>query len=231
MLCSLLFSLATYHDDLLVTDRRCVNADPNYGPLWFHCHVHPADIPSRVVQRALTLLRHELLEAYPLYLRATLLFVQRCLNAARRRLAAKAGSNVEKARAPARNEAAANYVQDEDSKQQQQLPAVVDAINRAVETSGPSAVLQQHQHPQQQPLLLRDEGRERVDHAGDGDRNEDSIAAARPILQRLPGSGRLYCVQDFLTAIVEVNRAMYTPAAMLDEATRRRFLFSVDQII
>ncbi|KAL0484846.1 FPGS1 [Acrasis kona] len=51
-------------------EQLCVNADPNYGPLWFHCKENVLDSTRQVLRRAKKLLMAELLEYRDLYQRA-----------------------------------------------------------------------------------------------------------------------------------------------------------------
>lgn len=48
----------------------CVNADPNYGPLWFHCKKHPLDSTRQVLRNAKEMLMQELLEHKAIYQRS-----------------------------------------------------------------------------------------------------------------------------------------------------------------
>ena len=36
--------------------NRCINADPNYGGMWFHCKEHPYDTAFEVIRRAKVLM-------------------------------------------------------------------------------------------------------------------------------------------------------------------------------
>eukprot|EP00607_Mallomonas_marina_P009137 CAMPEP_0182422658 /NCGR_PEP_ID=MMETSP1167-20130531/8401_1 /TAXON_ID=2988 /ORGANISM="Mallomonas Sp, Strain CCMP3275" /LENGTH=1499 /DNA_ID=CAMNT_0024600895 /DNA_START=12 /DNA_END=4508 /DNA_ORIENTATION=+ len=59
--------------------RRCTNADPNYGTVWFFCRQRPIDNPITVIEFAIDLLRHEMTSAQPLYVRAVCHFVRKSL--------------------------------------------------------------------------------------------------------------------------------------------------------
>lgn len=48
--------------------RLCVNADPNYGTLWFYCKVNTLDGPREVWKRAKELVMNEILKTRNLYL-------------------------------------------------------------------------------------------------------------------------------------------------------------------
>lgn len=58
--------------DMTELHRRCVNADPNYGAMWFHVKADAFDTARAVVTRALALLTEEIATLLPLYLRALL---------------------------------------------------------------------------------------------------------------------------------------------------------------
>ncbi|EFC46525.1 hypothetical protein NAEGRDRAFT_79116 [Naegleria gruberi] len=51
-------------------ENMCVNADPNYGPLWFHCKTHPLDSTKQVLRRAKDMLMAELVQQKEIYQRA-----------------------------------------------------------------------------------------------------------------------------------------------------------------
>eukprot|EP01038_Epipyxis_sp_PR26KG_P011499 gene11499-15404_t len=60
-------------------NRRCVNADPNYGSAWFFCRLHPSDIPSFVLSNAVHIIVHELVSSQAIYGRAILHYIRNCL--------------------------------------------------------------------------------------------------------------------------------------------------------
>eukprot|EP00818_Percolomonas_sp_WS_P008820 CAMPEP_0117447590 /NCGR_PEP_ID=MMETSP0759-20121206/6956_1 /TAXON_ID=63605 /ORGANISM="Percolomonas cosmopolitus, Strain WS" /LENGTH=1112 /DNA_ID=CAMNT_0005239935 /DNA_START=429 /DNA_END=3768 /DNA_ORIENTATION=+ len=60
--------------DKLYLEQLCVNADPNYGPLWFFCKTCPTDSTRSVLRRAKNLLRQELTKYQVPYQRAILRF-------------------------------------------------------------------------------------------------------------------------------------------------------------
>jgi tetratricopeptide (TPR) repeat protein len=51
-------------------EQLCANADPNYGPLWFHCKAHVLDSSRQVLFRAKDLLMAELLRYRNIYQKA-----------------------------------------------------------------------------------------------------------------------------------------------------------------
>mmetsp|Transcript_17759 Transcript_17759/g.21649 ORF Transcript_17759/g.21649 Transcript_17759/m.21649 type:complete len:664 (+) Transcript_17759:85-2076(+) len=58
--------------DTRALEQRCVNADPNYGALWFHCKRGPFDTARQVLRTAKKLLIAELLKFRNVYKRAYL---------------------------------------------------------------------------------------------------------------------------------------------------------------
>ncbi|CAM9244838.1 unnamed protein product [Chrysoparadoxa australica] len=55
---------------------RCVNADPNYGSLWFHCRHRPSDTARSVLMMAKLQMAGELVQLQPLYLTAMVRHMQ-----------------------------------------------------------------------------------------------------------------------------------------------------------
>lgn len=58
--------------DLSDVRLACVNADPNYGLLWFHCRQRVTDTPRRIIEDAASILVQELRKRSHLYLAAML---------------------------------------------------------------------------------------------------------------------------------------------------------------
>lgn len=56
--------------DLSAVLLACVNADPNYGLLWFHCRQRVTDTPRRIIEDATNILEKELCKYAYLYLAA-----------------------------------------------------------------------------------------------------------------------------------------------------------------
>ena len=59
--------------------RRCLNADPNYGTLWFACRLRPYDTPGSILKEAIEMLVHEMLNVHDIYVRAISRYVRRCI--------------------------------------------------------------------------------------------------------------------------------------------------------
>lgn len=60
-------------------ERRCMNADPNYGTAWFFCRSSPIDAPTSILSSAQEMLMHELYSAQPIYIRALCHYVKKCI--------------------------------------------------------------------------------------------------------------------------------------------------------
>jgi hypothetical protein len=58
-------------------ERRCLNADPNYGTAWFFCRGSPIDSPKATLSAAQDTLVHELFTSQSVYLRAIYAYVLR----------------------------------------------------------------------------------------------------------------------------------------------------------
>lgn len=190
---------------------RCINADPNYGSNWFHCRHHPHDNPMWVLQRAVTALQHELLDTHRVYARAIMHWVRRCISES-------VLSDVEEA--PEGTAAVAL---------QEKIPAERDNANEALSvaaTAGSAvwspaartgyshqdlltdmtqaqALLQQHYPSAPKTVLL-------------------------PFIKVKP-SGSLYAYEDFVTALVRMNREIFT--RNIPDHVLRANIYGSDQII
>eukprot|EP00537_Pseudo-nitzschia_pungens_P003226 CAMPEP_0172359386 /NCGR_PEP_ID=MMETSP1060-20121228/3587_1 /TAXON_ID=37318 /ORGANISM="Pseudo-nitzschia pungens, Strain cf. cingulata" /LENGTH=1732 /DNA_ID=CAMNT_0013081015 /DNA_START=151 /DNA_END=5349 /DNA_ORIENTATION=+ len=61
--------------DISKLELRCANADPNYGPLWFHCRSGPTETARNVLARAVNFILDEIKTNAYLYLIAA---IRRC---------------------------------------------------------------------------------------------------------------------------------------------------------
>lgn len=69
------FSFSFSHERVVDTTSlqlRCVNADPNYGTMWFHCRQRPTDTAKAVLHRAQSLLTRDLAMYAPIYVASLL---------------------------------------------------------------------------------------------------------------------------------------------------------------
>lgn len=74
---SLFFLFSIIINIKLFLTNRCVNADPNYGALWFHTRQQSNDIPSHVLKKAAVQLEHELLDSQAIYAKAVLRYIRK----------------------------------------------------------------------------------------------------------------------------------------------------------
>jgi len=58
--------------DISRLELRCANADPNYGPLWFHCRSGPTETARNVLSRAVNLIVDEVKTHAYLYIMASI---------------------------------------------------------------------------------------------------------------------------------------------------------------
>jgi hypothetical protein len=58
--------------DLSDLQQACLNADPNYGSLWFYCRNGAADPPKKILERATELVTKEIYDYSHIYLAAML---------------------------------------------------------------------------------------------------------------------------------------------------------------
>ena len=74
-----------FHDiqpELEALTLKCMNADPNYGTLWFFCRQQPCDTARGVLHSARQALIHDLLISQRIYMRAVLLYTRIALQEA-----------------------------------------------------------------------------------------------------------------------------------------------------
>ena len=62
--------------------RKCMNADPNYGTLWFFCRDQPCDTARGVLHSARQAITQDLIISQRVYMRAVSLYVRRWLQEA-----------------------------------------------------------------------------------------------------------------------------------------------------
>ena len=60
--------------------QRCLNADPNYGTLWFACKTRSYDTAGSVIKGALVMLSQEMIATQSIYARAIFRYVGRCIS-------------------------------------------------------------------------------------------------------------------------------------------------------
>jgi hypothetical protein len=58
---------------------RCINANPNYGILWFYCRKFTDQCPPNILKHAQKIIIFELKQYCNLYCQAVLFYVLRCL--------------------------------------------------------------------------------------------------------------------------------------------------------
>jgi len=88
---------AMLNSDTSDLDQKCVNADPNYGALWFHCKRGPFDTARQVLRTAKRLLIQELTKFRSVYINANEYAKQKKLENQRRNKE-NANNNTEKIR-------------------------------------------------------------------------------------------------------------------------------------
>ena len=64
-------------------ERRCINADPNYGTDWYYCRHSPLDSTSTVLQTAQSILTSEIISYQPVYNQAIFAYIIKSLCAVR----------------------------------------------------------------------------------------------------------------------------------------------------
>ena len=186
---------------------RCTNSDPNYGTAWFHCRSRPYDTPSNVIKAALQFLSFEMTSTQSLYVRAVTNYIKKSL-----------------LRGP--------------------LPTK-QLNNHGITTKGGKI----------SPIIFDDDHLSLFNTQCD-DNNQIQKARERELLEDFEivessflgiwpvgqarnaislglvdgaGGGPLYTASDFVTASIEMNRAIFN--RHLEGEEKRKVLFGSDQII
>lgn len=223
--------------------HRCVNADPNYGSVWFHCRDQPYDMPSTVLRSALQRLVHEISATQKIYARALFHFVRRCLLQ------------------PSGDAAQGSPSRSFSSLTVRKNTPLVNAVDKGAH--GLSSSLNGLPSPSRGPLSGGELNSSLL--AAGGDQADTSVATqgggkddfltrrAREVLEDIaavegslvargwPGfseahlvpfvevdGGALFSSADFVTCMIEMNRNMFDPALALE--AKRKHLFGSDQV-
>lgn len=251
------FTLYSFRHCIWQYRCRCVNADPNYGSVWFHCRDQPYDVPSAVLRSAVHQLVHELTSAQKIYVRALFHFVRRCLsqcNKPRSSPPATAEGNVNPSRSYSsltlhRKVSAAEAGATQSSANQSANVGVSRSLNGLPKPSQPS----------EKATSASDTsnlGRTELGGGAQLRRSQEELLATRAeealedcaAVERLltaegwPGfsevhllpvvevdGGSLFTSPDFVTGMIAMNRDMCNPA--LSAEAKRKHLFGSDQIV
>lgn len=264
-------SCVTAYDECTLSNlyRRCTNADPNYGTVWFFCRQRPIDNPITVMEYARDILRHEMTSALPLYIRAVFHYVRRCLESngasspadqpsGKRHKRTGSGSHnamikpkgapgpYQKLKRPSSaptqgargspTNTASNAGESCSSTGSGSEPihgvgaVLSDCASTTSSTSG-SFVAPYFdvdeiwaQQAEKERLLLEDYNQ--VDAILSATHWPLHASKCLPLVEV---NGLVYSAQDFVTSIIELNRAGYTTHLSGEE--RRRVLFGSDQIL
>eukprot|EP00606_Chrysophyceae_sp_TOSAG23-5_P001046 GSChrysophyteH2.ASY1.ANO1.119.1 assembled CDS len=188
---------------------RCINADPNYGTLWDFNRMRPCDTPADILKSTLrNSIAHEMLLALPLYVRACVFYVRDCCI---KYLGMKAHKNGN--------------------------TQVMVKANTGTTLDSPAAASSEleQQLRQEWADLLQDfteaehENATTKEGAGTGAGECDSDDVASPdILVELP-DGNVFAATDFITGLIEVNRATFSSSANAE--LRKRVLYDTDSLV
>jgi len=189
-------------------NRRCVNADPNYGSAWFHCRIQPYDIPSYIIKNAINILVHEMVDTQKIYSRALLHSVMRWISAKQSNHSSSVTATTNSSAVSSKD--STNASNDDDllmdysisMSQVGYIPAGV--LSNPSSSSGTSSTLTSA--PDEVSLLG---------------------TAIIPMVD--VDEGNIFVITDFVTGVIEMNRAIFS--SHLSEDMRRKSLFGSDQII
>jgi la-related protein 1 len=197
--------------------RRCLNADPNYGMLWAHCRDLPDDISIRILARAKRILLQELLMSYPLYLRATLQYVQRVLTEEIDAYQIAIVSGVNSTLHRQYHHALHTFIGNE--SEATRIQWVLDEIR---------LVQRNHYRSSRSTDPDNSDGEDQEDILN-GDHDEEHTAKLKPLVYRVALTGHSFLLSDFSTGCIEINRSIFNP--FREEEQTWQFLFGTDSIV
>lgn len=211
--------------------------------LWIHCRDLPDDIPLRILARAKRLLLQELLMSYPLYLRATLLYVERLLTheVDAFQLAALSGTHSTQYR-QYHDVLHCFLPQQEDATR---VEWIVDEIRRMRHTCDtaeePAPFFRdtvRHSHTSERRTQFDSDSDEenefdesefdRVQQSPRPDQTEEPWHL-KPLIHRVALTGHSFTLSDFSTGCVEINRSVFNPHR--SEEQTWQYLFATDNIV
>lgn len=211
---------------------RCINADPNYGSNWFHSRQHPHENPMTVLRHTLKILKHELLSAHRVYARGIMYYVQRCI---RERKTAVAAYH------EARNQTASSTVVSNTINTPQKSGdsgSSSSSSNTSANTASPntnssdissssvssSAAPPAAVYTDQDFLTDVDQAKTIMKQGWFSAASMERV----PYIEVKP-SCALYTYSDFVTALVAMNRTIFTRHISADQL--RKNIYGSDQII
>lgn len=195
-----------------------MNADPNYGSAWFHCRAHPSDIPSHILKNACNILVHEMVDAQKIYCRAILHYVIRCLTAEYEYEETSLCLN--------RSNSSEQTATSIDANSHSQSPSSSSPTTLAVTVA---VAGEKGSKLKQMKDVLMDYSISMSQIGGSSLSEEESSAGSGMIPLVEVDEGNVFAITDFITGVVEMNRALFN--RHVSEDMRRRNLFGSDQII
>ena len=204
--------------------RRCTNSDPNYGTAWFHCRTKPYDTPATVIKTALHFLACEMASAQPLYVRAVLSYIRKCLQKSRAAnvVAVKAGSDVVVAGEPEPSTESSSSSSSSSSNESNGS----DATKVDCDDEDMAALLrwQEWSDGTNDPRRYDQRDEELLD---DFDSVERAVDLGKPVW--FARCLDVFSCPDFVTASIEMNRLIFNRS--LNGEEKRKVLFGSDSII
>lgn len=208
--------------------------------LWIHCRDLPDDIPLRILARAKRILLQELLMSYPLYLRATLLYVQRLLTQEVDAFQLASLSGTHSAQYRQYHDVLHCFLpQQEDATR---VEWVVDEIRRMRHTCDTEEQAHSFRVGHSPTFGGRIEADSDSDEENEFDESEfDRVPSLqqspqreepwelKPLIHRVTLTGHSFTLSDFSTGCVEINRSVFNPHR--SEEQTWQYLFATDNIV
>lgn len=219
-------------------ERRCINADPNYGTAWFYCRPRPFDTATHILNSATNILSHEMSAAQKIYARAIVHYVQKVLTVVTNIPTSPSKSPSKRpSSAPSKRQ----EIKDDTSKVSTSMDGAtaVAALGLVNSNNNSEIKFNSDGDGELQALLQAQE-----DGTNQNKRDEEFLSdftLSHSIIENWPSpvdvqslsllniDGKIYASTDFVSSLVQLNRIVFN--RNLSEEDRRRVLFGSDQII
>jgi hypothetical protein len=215
-------------------ERRCINADPNYGTAWFYCRPRPFDTPTFILNSATNILSHEILAAQKIYARAIVHYVQKVLTIVKN-IPSPPKSPKRPSSAPSKRPDA----KDEASKVSTSMDGATAVLALGLGKVQSNSKSEFNGDGELEALLQAQE--DGIDQSQRDDEFLSDFTLSHSMIENWPSpvdvqsisllevDGKLFASTDFVSSLVQLNRIIFNRS--ISEEDRRKVLFGSDQII
>lgn len=184
-----------------------MNADPNYGSVWFYARASPVDSPKAVINAVHNLLVHEMVATQDLYFQVLRVYAKRLINGS--------NSSLSPSKRPSSAPAARGRM-----KEKKEIPAVSTSIDASeMSFSKMMAGNEENERSNNPNISLAD--------------TAPPPASKQTVFQSFSvvcsDEGDCFVATDFVSALIGFNRFIFNKSLSPDD--RRKVLFGSDQIL